>query len=85
MLVETGYADWDDVVLRKLVPLVDYHSIHSMLPIHSRSSFVIDVVLVYTVSQGKHAVNVMGRKYHSHLPRQTLIYIPYSRSGGESY
>ncbi|KAF5346825.1 hypothetical protein D9756_010564 [Leucocoprinus leucothites] len=40
---ETGYADWDDVILRKLAPVVDYHSIH-----------------IYTVSQGQHAVNVMG-------------------------
>ncbi|KXN91890.1 putative alpha-N-arabinofuranosidase C [Leucoagaricus sp. SymC.cos] len=40
---ETGYADWDDVTLRKLAPVVDYHSIH-----------------IYTVSQGQHAVNVMG-------------------------
>jgi alpha-N-arabinofuranosidase len=40
---ETGYADWDRVVLRKLAPLVDYHSIH-----------------IYTVSEGKHEVNVNG-------------------------
>jgi len=40
---ETGYADWDDVILRKLAPVVDYHSIH-----------------LYTVSQGEHAVNVVG-------------------------
>ncbi|THU88547.1 glycoside hydrolase family 51 protein [Dendrothele bispora CBS 962.96] len=25
---ETGYADWDRVTLKKLVPVVDYHSIH---------------------------------------------------------
>ncbi|KAL1660115.1 glycoside hydrolase family 51 protein [Schizophyllum commune] len=41
---ETGYADWDRVVLKKLAPVVDYHSIH-----------------IYTVSEGKHEVNVMGR------------------------
>ncbi|KAF9003031.1 glycoside hydrolase superfamily [Cyathus striatus] len=40
---ETGYADWDRVTLRKLAPVVDYHSIH-----------------IYTVSEGNHAVNVMG-------------------------
>ncbi|KAL1714103.1 glycoside hydrolase family 51 protein [Schizophyllum commune] len=40
---ETGYADWDRVVLKKLAPVVDYHSIH-----------------IYTVSEGKHEVNVMG-------------------------
>ncbi|KAG5637929.1 hypothetical protein H0H81_002589 [Sphagnurus paluster] len=40
---ETGWADWDRVTLRKLVPVVDFHSVHH-----------------YTVSQGKHAVNVMG-------------------------
>ncbi|KAJ7591542.1 glycoside hydrolase family 51 protein [Mycena floridula] len=40
---ETGYTDWDRVTLRKLAPVVDFHSIHT-----------------YTVSQGKHAVNVMG-------------------------
>lgn len=27
--VETGYADWDRVTLRKLAPVVDYHSVHS--------------------------------------------------------
>lgn len=26
---ETGYADWDRVTLKKLAPVVDYHSIHS--------------------------------------------------------
>ncbi|KAF7431142.1 hypothetical protein PC9H_006862 [Pleurotus ostreatus] len=26
---ETGYADWDRVILRKLAPVVDYHSIHN--------------------------------------------------------
>ncbi|KAF4593634.1 hypothetical protein EYR40_008422 [Pleurotus pulmonarius] len=26
---ETGYADWDRVTLRKLAPVVDYHSIHN--------------------------------------------------------
>ncbi|TFK32901.1 glycoside hydrolase family 51 protein [Crucibulum laeve] len=40
---ETGYADWDRVTLRKLTPVVDFHSIH-----------------IYTVSEGKHEVNVMG-------------------------
>ncbi|KAF9031874.1 glycoside hydrolase family 51 protein [Hymenopellis radicata] len=40
---ETGFADWDRVTLRKLAPVVDYHSIH-----------------IYTVSEGKHAVNAMG-------------------------
>ncbi|KIK64082.1 glycoside hydrolase family 51 protein [Collybiopsis luxurians FD-317 M1] len=40
---ETGYADWDRVTLKKLVPVIDYHSIH-----------------IYTVSEGNHAVNVMG-------------------------
>ncbi|RDB15655.1 putative alpha-L-arabinofuranosidase C [Hypsizygus marmoreus] len=25
---ETGYADWDRVVLRKLAPVVDFHSVH---------------------------------------------------------
>ncbi|KAF5391083.1 hypothetical protein D9757_003131 [Collybiopsis confluens] len=40
---ETGYSDWDRVTLKKLVSLVDYHSIH-----------------IYTVSEGNHAVNVMG-------------------------
>lgn len=28
---ETGYADWDRVTLKKLAPVVDYHSIHSTL------------------------------------------------------
>ncbi|GLB43090.1 putative glycoside hydrolase family 51 protein [Lyophyllum shimeji] len=40
---ETGFADWDRVTLRKLAPVVDFHSVH-----------------LYTVSQGKHLVNVMG-------------------------
>ncbi|KAF9466681.1 glycoside hydrolase family 51 protein [Collybia nuda] len=40
---ETGYADWDRVILRKMAPVIDYHSVH-----------------IYTVSQGKHEVNVMG-------------------------
>ncbi|PPQ94930.1 hypothetical protein CVT25_004416 [Psilocybe cyanescens] len=40
---ETGFADWDRVTLRKLAPVVDFHSIH-----------------LYTVSEGKHLVNVMG-------------------------
>ncbi|KAJ3801853.1 glycoside hydrolase family 51 protein [Lentinula aff. detonsa] len=40
---ETGYADWDRVTLKKLVTVVDYHSIH-----------------IYTVSEGNHAVNVIG-------------------------
>ncbi|ESK91159.1 glycoside hydrolase family 51 protein [Moniliophthora roreri MCA 2997] len=40
---ETGHADWDRVVLKKLAPVIDFHSIH-----------------IYTVSAGKHAVNVMG-------------------------
>ncbi|KAK0438303.1 glycoside hydrolase family 51 protein [Armillaria borealis] len=40
---ETGYADWDRVTLRKLAPVVDFHSIH-----------------IYTVSEGKHAVNAIG-------------------------
>ncbi|KAL0947978.1 hypothetical protein HGRIS_010604 [Hohenbuehelia grisea] len=40
---ETGYADWDRVILRKLAPVVDFHSVH-----------------IYTVSEGKHLVNVMG-------------------------
>ncbi|KAF8182674.1 glycoside hydrolase family 51 protein [Pholiota molesta] len=40
---ETGFSDWDRVTLRKLAPVVDFHSVH-----------------LYTVSEGKHAVNVMG-------------------------
>ncbi|KAJ3735517.1 glycoside hydrolase family 51 protein [Lentinula guzmanii] len=40
---ETGYANWDRVTLKKLVTVVDYHSIH-----------------IYTVSEGNHAVNVIG-------------------------
>jgi len=40
---ETGYADWDRVILRKLAPVVDFHSVH-----------------IYTASEGKHIVNVMG-------------------------
>ncbi|KAG6884606.1 hypothetical protein C0993_009623 [Termitomyces sp. T159_Od127] len=40
---ETGFSDWDRVTLKKLAPVVDFHSIH-----------------LYTVSEGKHAVNVMG-------------------------
>ncbi|KAF7981901.1 hypothetical protein HWV62_31493 [Athelia sp. TMB] len=40
---ETGHADWDRVILKKLAPVVDFHSVHA-----------------YTVSEGKHAVNVMG-------------------------
>ncbi|KAF8970851.1 glycoside hydrolase family 51 protein [Flammula alnicola] len=40
---ETGFSDWDRVTIRKLAPVVDFHSIH-----------------LYTVSEGKHAVNVMG-------------------------
>lgn len=43
---ETGYADWDRVTLKKLAPVVDFHSIH-----------------IYTVSEGKHDVNVNGREY----------------------
>ncbi|KAF9074206.1 glycoside hydrolase family 51 protein [Rhodocollybia butyracea] len=40
---ETGFTDWDRVTLKKLAPVIDYHSIH-----------------LYTVSEGNHAVNVMG-------------------------
>ncbi|KAG6917636.1 hypothetical protein DXG01_001743 [Tephrocybe rancida] len=40
---ETGFADWDRVTLKKLAPVVDFHSVH-----------------LYTVSEGNHAVNVMG-------------------------
>ncbi|KAF9558449.1 glycoside hydrolase family 51 protein [Agrocybe pediades] len=40
---ETGFSDWDRVVLKKLAPVVDFHSIH-----------------LYTVSEGKHLVNVVG-------------------------
>ncbi|KAF9472405.1 glycoside hydrolase family 51 protein [Pholiota conissans] len=40
---ESGFGDWDYVTIRKLAPIVDFHSIH-----------------LYTLSEGKHEVNVMG-------------------------
>lgn len=61
---ETGRADWDRVALKQLAPVVDFHSVHRMLIqrfvrlISDQSPFLI----VYTVSEGKHEVNVMGRK-----------------------
>lgn len=28
---ETGHADWDRVTLKKLAPVVDFHSVHSKI------------------------------------------------------
>lgn len=68
-LPETGYADWDRVILRKLAPVVDFHSVHCMLfltYIADRFGTHVSSV-VYTASKGMHIANVMGRGCRSFL------------------
>lgn len=76
---ETGAVEWDHIILQKLAPVVDFHSIHSEYRSTSRSCLTVkmssksytaffvaitdSIGTAYTLSEGKHEVNVMGREY----------------------
>lgn len=50
---ETGHADWDRVTLKKLAPVVDFHSVHSEFPFQFKNSITTKQFdhVVYTVSE----------------------------------